>query len=107
MRTCHLVRGLLVLMSNTLMNAICAVVLHQIVSGRHRQVICVLHRLIGAAVVSASRWKGLNLFMRSVVKGMQLFGVHYSKSDHVVSSSANNLLESVGDSAHGSDRHDV
>lgn len=80
MKMCHLVRGLLVLKLNTLMNAICAVGLHQIVSGRHRQVMCVLHHLIGAAAVSASRWKGLNLFMKSVVKGMQLFGVRYSKT---------------------------
>ncbi|KAL6179769.1 hypothetical protein ACLB2K_046440 [Fragaria x ananassa] len=59
---------------NTLMIAICVVALHQIVSGRHRQVMSALHHLIGAAVVSASQWRRSNLFMKSVVKGMQLFG---------------------------------
>lgn len=53
-------------------------------SGRHKQVMCALHHLIGAAVASASQWRRLNMFMKSVVKGMQPFGVHYSKSVHVV-----------------------
>lgn len=47
----------------------------QIVSGRHRQATSVLHHLIGAAAVSASLWRKSNLFMKNVVKGMELFGV--------------------------------
>lgn len=58
----------------------------QIASGRHRQVMCALHPLIGAAVVSASQWRKLNLFMKSVVKGRQLFGVHCSRSLPVLGS---------------------
>ncbi|KAG0497491.1 hypothetical protein HPP92_002182 [Vanilla planifolia] len=37
---------------------ICAVELHQIVSGRHRQEACVLHHLTGVAVEYASWWRG-------------------------------------------------
>lgn len=55
----------------------------QIASGRHRQGMSVLHRLIGAAAVSASPWRKSNLFTRSVVKEMEPFGVHYFKSVHI------------------------
>lgn len=51
----------------------------QIVSGRHKQVTYVLHRLIGAAVESASQWRRLNMSTQNAVKGMELFGVLYFK----------------------------
>lgn len=40
-----------------------------------------LHRLIGAAVESASRWRRLNMSTQNVVKGMELFGVHCFRLD--------------------------
>uniref|UniRef100_A0A2P2K813 Uncharacterized protein MANES_02G158400 n=1 Tax=Rhizophora mucronata TaxID=61149 RepID=A0A2P2K813_RHIMU len=62
------------------MTATCAVGLHQIASGRHRQVMYALHHLTGLAVESANQWKKLNMFMRNAVKGMELCGVLYFKS---------------------------
>lgn len=47
----------------------------QIVSGRHRQAMYVLHHSIGAVVEFANRWRKSSLFTRGAVKGMQLFGV--------------------------------
>uniref|UniRef100_A0A2P2QNS2 Uncharacterized protein n=1 Tax=Rhizophora mucronata TaxID=61149 RepID=A0A2P2QNS2_RHIMU len=47
--------GLLVLMLSTLMIEASAAELRWIVSGRHKQGILVLHRLIGAAVAFASQ----------------------------------------------------
>ncbi|KAF8392504.1 hypothetical protein HHK36_022846 [Tetracentron sinense] len=60
---------------STLTSAICAVELHQIVSGRHRPVMFALHHLIGAAVEFANQWRKSRMFMEGVVKGMELFGV--------------------------------
>ncbi|GMP47152.1 hypothetical protein CsSME_00015042 [Camellia sinensis var. sinensis] len=47
----------------------------QIVSGRHRPVMYASHHLIGAVVEFANPWRTSNLFMKSAVKVMQLFGV--------------------------------
>jgi hypothetical protein len=39
-----------------------------------------LLHLIGAAVESASQWRRSRMFIRSVVKGMELFGTLYIES---------------------------
>lgn len=51
----------------------------QIVSGRHRLEMYVLHHSTGAAVEYASQLKRSSLFMNGVVKVMGAYGVHSSK----------------------------
>jgi hypothetical protein len=47
----------------------------QTASGRHWLATCALHLLTGAAVESANPWRRSNLFMKNVVKEMNLYGV--------------------------------
>jgi hypothetical protein len=54
------------------------------VRGRHKQVMCALHPLTGAAVESANRWRGSNSFMKNVVKETDLYGVLSFKLDGIV-----------------------
>lgn len=48
----------------------------QIANGRHRPVMCALHRSIGAVAGSANRSRKSNLYMKSAAKETERFGVH-------------------------------
>jgi hypothetical protein len=58
-----------------LLSADCECKLKQIVSGKGRLAMSVLHLLIGVAVAYASQSRGSRMYMLAVAKETQLFGV--------------------------------